>query len=168
LKLIIASLIVFSLIILFLFALFPADISVSRIVLVKSSSEKVHKKLADMREWNWNEFVYDAFPAGFVSSIGDGRIDSGYIHLRNVTIDQVKDQPDTVTTRWQHGSQFFMSSFTLSPQPDGSTVVEWTLHFHLRWYPWEKLASMFYNKQLGPLMEKSLVNLQRQLEPASN
>ena len=39
----------------------------------------------------------------------------------------------------------------------GQTIVEWTLHFHMQWYPWEKLASMFYDKQLGPLMEKSLI-----------
>jgi hypothetical protein len=168
LKLIIGSLVVFSLVIVFLFALFPAELSVSRVVLIKSSSQKVHHRLADLREWNWNEFVYDAFPAHFLPTYGDGQIDSSYIHLRNVSIDLVRDQKDTITTRWQHGTKSFMSDFILSPQPDGSTVVEWTLHFHPGWYPWEKLASMFYNKQLGPMMEKSMVNLQRDLEPSSN
>jgi hypothetical protein len=37
----------------------------------------------------------------------------------------------------------------------------WTMHFHLNWYPWEKLAGMFYDKQLGPQMEQSLLNLQK-------
>jgi hypothetical protein len=152
----------------FLFALFPAEVSVSRFLQIKSTPGKVHKKLADLREWNWNEFVYDAFPAHYLANFGDGRIDSSYIHLRNVSIDQVMDKPDTLTTRWEHGTKSFISSFTLSPQPDGSTIVEWTLQFHLHWYPWEKLASMFYNKQLGPLMEKSLLNLQRELEQVSN
>ena len=41
------------------------------------------------------------------------------------------------------------------------------LKFHVKWYPWEKLASMFYDKQLGPMMEKSLVNLRNELEKAS-
>jgi hypothetical protein len=168
LKLIIASLVVFSLVIVFLFALFPPDVSVTRVIQIKGSSGQVHKELSDMREWNWNEFVYDAFPAHSLVNYGDGRIDSNYIHLRNVSIDLVMNKPDTITTRWQHGTKSFLSNFILSPQPDGSTIVEWTLQFHLRWYPWEKLASMFYNKQLGPLMEKSMLNLQTELERGSN
>jgi hypothetical protein len=48
----------------------------------------------------------------------------------------------------------------------GQVILQWSLKFHLRWYPWEKLAGMFYDKQLGPLMEKSLLNLRKSLEPA--
>ena len=36
---------------------------------------------------------------------------------------------------------------------NNQVVVEWTMHFHLHWYPWEKLAGMFYDKELGPQME---------------
>jgi hypothetical protein len=57
-----------------------------------------------------------------------------------------------------------MGNFILSSSTGGQTVLQWTLHFHVKWYPWEKLASMFYDKQLGPLMEKSLGNLQKLLE----
>ncbi len=47
---------------------------------------------------------------------------------------------------------------------NGQTVLEWTLKFHIKWYPWEKLASMFYDKQLGPVMENSLLKLRNELE----
>jgi hypothetical protein len=43
-------------------------------------------------------------------------------------------------------------------------LLQFTLQFHLHWYPWEKLASMFYDKQLGPLLEQSLQNLRKELE----
>jgi len=43
-------------------------------------------------------------------------------------------------------------------------IVEWYFNFHFRWYPWEKLGSMYYDKQLGPLMEKSLINLKSYIE----
>jgi hypothetical protein len=68
-----------------------------------------------------------------------------------------------VFTRWQHDGKSFKGNFILTDM-NGRTVVEWTLYFHIKWYPWEKLASMFYDKQLGPVMEKSLINLRNELE----
>ena len=44
-------------------------------------------------------------------------------------------------------------------QDTAHVTVEWYFDFYFRWYPWEKLKSMFYDKQLGPVMEKSLVAL---------
>jgi Polyketide cyclase / dehydrase and lipid transport len=168
LKLIIASLLIFSLVILFLFALFPSEISVTRVVQIRCTAPQVNKKIADLREWNWNEFLYDAFTTHFPMRYGGGRIDSNYIHLVNVSVDLVKSVPDTVVTRWQHGNKSFMGEYIISPQTNGKTILEWTLHFHIKWYPWDKLASMFYEKQLGPLMDKSLMNLQRELEERGN
>ncbi len=163
-KLIIASLIVFSLIILFLFALFPSDVSVTRVVQIGTSKAKLYRKIADLREWNWNEMVYDAFPSHYPTVYAGNRIDSNSIVLRNVTVTLVKAGEDSVFTRWQHGEKYFMGNFILSSPTSGQTVLQWTLHFHVKWYPWEKLASMFYDKQLGPLMDKSLGNLQKLLE----
>ena len=117
-----------------------------------------------MREWNWNEFVYEAFPSHFPTVNGGDKIDSNQLLLKNVTVKLERLKPDSVITRWQHGDKFFMSSFVLSSPNANSTVLEWTLHFHVKWYPWQKLASMFYDKQLGPMMVKSLGNLQKDLE----
>jgi hypothetical protein len=164
LKLIIGSILIFSLVILFLFALFPSELSVTRVIQIKSSPGKVQKKIADLREWNWNEFLYDAFVSKFPIRYGGGEIDSNYIHLVNVSVDLVKVVPDTVITRWQHANKSFLGEYIISPQSNGQTILAWTLHFHIKWYPWDKLASMFYEKQLGPLMDKSLMNLQKDLE----
>jgi hypothetical protein len=163
LKLIIASLIVFSLVILFLFALFPSDISVSRIVQIKSSKTEVSKKIADLREWkNWNKFLFNALARDSMSETR-GTIDSSHIAMANVTVDLLKATPDTVITRWQHEGKSFMANFIFT-EMNGQTVLEWTLNFHIKPYPWDKLASMFYEKKLGPLMEESLINLQKELE----
>ena len=162
-KLIIASLIVFSLVILFLFALFPSDISVSRIVQIKSSKSRVSKKITDLREWkSWNEFLFNTSSQNNISKTQD-TIDSSHVKMVNVTVDLLKATPDTVITRWQHDGKSFIGNFIMT-EMNNQVVLEWTLHFHLKWYPWEKLASMFYEKQLGPQMEKSLINLQKELE----
>jgi hypothetical protein len=167
LKLIIASLVVLLLVILFLFALFPSEISVSRIIQIKSSMSQVREKIADLREWeNWNELLA-AHTAGRITKSQPDRIDSNYISLDGDSVELLKAGKDTVTTRWQHGRKSFTGNFILT-EMNGMVALEWTLHFHVNWYPWNKLASMFYEKQLGPEMENSLVNLQKELEAPAN
>jgi len=164
LKLIIASGIAFSVIILFLFALFPADMSVSRVIQIRSSKSLVYRKIADLREWNsWNSLVSSVDGANKISE--PDIFDSTFISREYVRIDLLKATTDSVSTRWRHKNKSFTGDFLLT-EMDDRVVVQWTLYFHLKWYPWEKLASMFYDKQLGPRMEESLIKLQKELEPA--
>ncbi len=160
-KLFIASLIVFSLVIVFLFALFPSDLSVSRVIQIRSPAANVQKEIADLRKWKtWNDMLPGSAEP---SSGGSDKIDSGYISAGTTTIEVLKISQDTVITRWKYGRRTFTGDYILT-EMNGEVVVEWTLHFHLNWYPWEKLASMFYDKQLGPVMENSLLKLRNELE----
>lgn len=159
-KLILASIIIFSIVILFLFALFPSDISVSRITQINSQVENVHKKIADLREWKtWNE-MYLMQLSGTGTSY---RVDSDFISMGNASIKLLDAGKDTILTRWQNGNRNFTGTYIITKM-DGQVVLEWSLHFHLKWYPWEKLASMFYDKQLGTMMEHSLLKLKTELE----
>jgi hypothetical protein len=161
LKLIIASLIIFSIIILFLFALFPPDISVSRVIQIRSTPQEVRKKIADLREWRtWNEMLINQADQTIYQPL---QTDSNYISRGVVSIELLKSGQDTVFTQWKNGRKTFTGTYILT-KINGQVVLEWTLHFHLNWYPWEKLASMFYDKQLGPLMENSLLKLRNELE----
>jgi hypothetical protein len=162
-KLIFASLLVFSLIILFLFALFPSDISVTRVVQINKPRAEVRYKIADLREWkSWNDFLYKACGNRSVSW-ARGKEDSIHIERPYIRVDLLKTTPDSVITRWEQDKKYFNGNFILT-EMSGQTVLEWTLYFHVKWYPWEKLASMFYDKQLGPLMENSLIKLRNELE----
>jgi hypothetical protein len=166
LKLFIGSLLVFSLVILFLFALFPSEITVSRIVQINRSREEVHKKIDDLREWkSWNDFLYNVYAQNSVS-FAHGKEDSIKIVRPYVTVDLLKSGRDTIITRWQHEGKSFTGQFVLT-ETNRQTVLQWTLYFHISWYPWEKLASMFYDKNLGPQMEKSLMNLKNETESSS-
>jgi len=161
LKLIIASIVIFSLVILFLFALFPSDITVSRVIQIKSSPDQIHKKIADLREWHeWNDLLLNAFEKKVYTP---ALTDSNHIRRGSTTVELLKSTHDTVVVSWQHEKKYFTGNFIITGE-NGQSIVQWSLHFHVKWYPWEKLASMFYDKQLGPLMEKSLLNLRNQLE----
>jgi hypothetical protein len=147
LKLIIASLIVFSIVILFLFALFPSYISVSRLVQIRASPQEVQKKISDLAHWrSWNDMM--------ITRRGSNN---------NLSIEILKVAVDTVITQWTNGRKSFTGTYIMT-EMNGQTVLEWTLKFHIKWYPWEKLASMFYDKQLGPVMENSLLKLRNEIE----
>jgi hypothetical protein len=163
LKLFIASILVFSLVILFLFALFPSEISVSRVIQINKPRGEVLKKIGDLREWkSWNELLESPRERGVPDSLSN-KTDSAYIRMNGLSVRIENSGQDTIVTRWKQGSKSFMCNFNLT-ESNRQTIVEWNLHFHVRWYPWEKLASMFYDKQLGPVMEKSLLNLRNEME----
>ncbi|HEY8734093.1 MAG TPA: hypothetical protein VIL90_05965 [Puia sp.] len=162
-KLVIGSLVIFSLVLLFLFALFPSDVSVSRVIRIRNSRAIVYRKIADLRNWEWNDLLYDSIARPV--SYAKNEVDSNYIHLPVIQVDLLKAVPDTVVTRWRHGNKSFMGIFILKER-DGLTDLEWTLRFHVKWYPWDKMASMFYEKQIGPEVEKSLLHLRKEMEYA--
>ena len=166
-RLIIGSLLIFSLVILFLFALFPAHITVSRLIRINKPRSEVKTKIADLRQWrNWNDLLYDASARTDISP-ARGQEDSTRIERPDVTVELLKIIQDTVFTRWKQGNKSFLCNYIMT-EDQGQTMVSWVLYFHVSWYPWEKLASMFYDSQLGPPMEKSLVNLRNSLEMPSH
>jgi hypothetical protein len=167
LKLFIGSLLVFSLIILFLFALFPSEIIVSRVILINGSTQEVLKQINDLREWKkWNVFVSGTAEEGNKSTQKNLISDSTSIDLGKVQIKLIKVNLDTVFTLWSRGNDSFAGNFILT-KSNMQTILAWDLRFHVKWYPWQKLASMFYDKNLGPQMQKSLLNLKNGLETKS-
>lgn len=165
-KLIIASIIVLFGIVFFLFALFPADMTVSRIIRINAPRDAVAREISDLRTWQqWNQLAWEKTdgPAGNHSG---QQTDSVHLENGRLSIYLLKQTADSVITRWQDASgRSFTGKFNIM-ESGGQVILQWNLEFHLHWYPWEKLASMFYDKQLGPLMEQSLLNLRKSLEPA--
>ena len=167
-KLVIASLVVFSIVILFLFALFPSDIAVSRVIQINRAPADVTRKIDDLRQWkSWNEFVIHPSPREINNTTNEHGADSTFIDIGGVHIQLIEVHADTVVTIWRHGEDSFSSIFQII-ETNGRTILAWDLKFHIKWYPWDKLASMFYDKNMGPLMEKSLLNLKNELESSTH
>ena len=162
-KLVIGSIVILSLIVLFLFALFPSTVSVTRMVQINSSEDKILNRISDLRTWkNWNEFVNSAATKNEIRSKPDSA-SVDYLRVSGNEISRSGVDRDHVYTIWTRGNRMFTGQFIIDAK-NGPSIVIWTLNFDVKWYPWEKLASMFYDKQLGPLMEKSLVQLRNELE----
>ena len=40
-----------------------------------------------------------------------------------------------------------------------SLTLQWYMDFQLKWYPWQKFGSLFYENTYGVMMEKGLSNI---------
>lgn len=51
-----------------------------------------------------------------------------------------------------------------------SVTLQWYMDFRLKWYPWQKMGSLFYENTYGLLMQEGLDQLKKKAEsaPANN
>lgn len=157
-KLFVISIVVLFLLLTAFSSLLPSSVRISRAIDIADSSHIVLAKIKDIRQWElWNEYV-KALPAREVTE--------NKIQSKELTITITGSDTATVRTSWrQPNGKNFPGVFKLMPH--GSvTTVQWYFEFIIKWYPWEKFGSIIYDKQLGPQMEKSLLNLNQLLEKA--
>ena len=114
----------------------PSTVRISRAVDIEAEKNEVYPLLADTTNWkSWNDLKNDRITIQLKSA------DSNLIH-----------------SSWSYGGRTFECFYRLEKIRD-VTVVNWYFDVRLKWYPWEKFASITFEKQFGPHMESSLVKL---------
>jgi len=164
-KLILLSALVFACVLTALSLLFPSHLRVSRSINVAASHEKVYEALSDLRSWEaWNEFLRSSSLTGKTwSSPSSGK--GAYMRSDQLLLTMTGIGPDSVHLYWRQekGRNFDGGFYIFRMQTDSLTIQGW-LDFQFRWYPWEKLSILLYEKRLGPVLEESLAGLKRYVE----
>jgi hypothetical protein len=147
--------------------LFPADTRVVRVINVAASRKRVVAAVSDFHTWGeWNDFLRAPLTNIKYSSPSGGtgawlRADQMAISILAVDSNGVKF--NWALTGGKHkqfsGGMQFLPSFSAD-----SLTVQWWFDFHFRWYPWEKLSILVYDRKLGPVMEESLKGLKQFVE----
>ncbi|HVW63089.1 MAG TPA: SRPBCC family protein [Puia sp.] len=145
--------------------IFSPRLLISRSINVGASREKVEEAVNDLRNWDkWNVLVRTTPLTGKTfSSPASGK--GAFLHSDQLALEITTSSPDSVALDWRlsNGKRFEGGYNILRDGGDSITVQSW-LYFHFRWYPWEKLGSLVYDKKFGPLMEGSLRDLKHYLE----
>ncbi|HJS54461.1 MAG TPA: hypothetical protein VJ765_07960, partial [Chitinophagaceae bacterium] len=83
------------------------------------------------------------------------------LKLRNTTINVVEKKDEEIVTEMAtDGGRPIRSGLKLiRHQPGDSATLQWFMDFKLRWYPWEKFRSLFFENIYGVQMEQGLANL---------
>ncbi|MEJ7681851.1 MAG: hypothetical protein WKG06_29185 [Segetibacter sp.] len=99
-----------------------------------------------------------------MSSATVGKGASFTINKTTVTLREAL--PGKIKAVWQTGKNNPVEGeFNFIAKDSVSSVtLQWTFVQKVKWYPWQKLASILSDKTLGPFMEKSLQNLKKEVE----
>ena len=154
-KLVIISLLVLSVIVTGISALFPSTVIVSRVVEVKASSAQIAYYVSDLDHWSawtsdWKE--------NKVTQIDNG------VSIGTQNIRHLSKTDSAVVYEWiATGQRPYQVQFEWINLSGGVYAIHWSFEQHVKWYPWEKFQTLLNEKVLGAKMEIELANLRETL-----
>ena len=128
----------------------PSEIKISRAIDIQADKDTVYKLLANKEEWPvWNPVFSENNSSNFqkINVTSLTRTDS----ILLFRLDQPGKKP--VLNGWR--------LFKGGPQ---TVTVQWYMDLTLKWYPWEKFKSLFFENTIGAIMEQGLKNLKNRAE----
>ena len=146
-----------SIIIIFLIAtgfslLIPSHIRISKAINLHTSKDQIFPLIKNKEEWkSWH-------PA-FIQNDSTPKFDSIHIVSQQQTDSELimqlqQGKKDVVTNGWKVYEYKGVDSVTL----------QWYMDFNLKWYPWKKFGSLFYENSYGVMMQEGLSNIKEIVE----
>lgn len=144
-KLLVISFVFFFLLLTAFTSMIPSTVRISRAIDIQGTKEQVLPYLQEEQRWpEWNRWFQDS--------------------ATKIEVQFREKTDSSLQYQWAAGDRQFNSNFMLYEVREGTLTVQWYFEFELAWYPWEKLGSIVYDKQMGPVMEESLGNLRKLVE----
>jgi hypothetical protein len=138
--------------------LLPSTVIVSRAIDISGSRDSIVYQISNLSEWKSWLANRDTL-AVEVKDNNTFRMGETKVAITAVSATEVK-------TEWQvkEGQKMPGTFNIISHQGTPLITVQWQFVQKLKWYPWEKFASIVSDKVLGPFMEQSLDNLKKRVE----
>ncbi|MDE3143325.1 MAG: hypothetical protein KGL19_04175 [Bacteroidota bacterium] len=137
--------------------LFPSTIMVSRAVNVNMPKDSIVALIKDFDGW---KIWVDGMQKPSVKIISKTEAD---LAGTMVLIDTASNY--SIKSSWQNKNKKMTSMINLINDSSSKiTVVQWQFEQQVKWYPWEKFASMMNDKILGTMMENNLARLKAIVE----
>lgn len=157
-KLALISFVAIFLVVFLLSLLIPSHVRVSRAVNIDAPVDSVMNRLKDIRNWkSWNIMLHN--PEYKDVQFAENSFTSDQVQIKQTAV-----KKDSVLTLWHQKNGRDINAGMACFNLNGVTSVQWYFDFQLRWYPWEKIGSIIFDKQLGPPMEQSLGKLKKEVE----
>jgi hypothetical protein len=131
--------------------LIPSNIQLTKIISIRAQRDSVFTLIRDKDQWfRWHPSFLNGERLEMLSKI-------------SVNVISVKDS--VLSAIWeQEGKKPLNMEWQMHEEALGSATLQWRINFHLSWYPWEKMSSLFYEKNYGLMMEQGLLNIKKELE----
>lgn len=146
-KLAFLSLIIFFAIITAMSLLIPSQVRISRAINL-ANADSLLFLIDDQDQWpRWH-------PAFRVQNAGE-------LQQHKISISPLMKTDSLIVMQWkQAGKAPVLNGWRIHRfNPSDSVTLQWYMDFRLRWYPWQKFSSLFYEKTYGTFMEQGLQNI---------
>jgi hypothetical protein len=146
-KLALISIVVIFLVATAITLMIPSHITISKAINIRAEKDSIFALIRDRGEWSkWH-------PA-FIPNDSTPRFDSIHVVSQRVNDSEIvmllqQGNKDVVTNGWRIYHHDNVDSLTL----------QWYMNFNMKWYPWKKLGSLFYENTYGVMMEQGLSNI---------
>jgi hypothetical protein len=158
LRLLFFSLLTLFAIVCFIGILLPSTVLVSRAVNISAPVDSIRPHLDNIPAWKeWMEGMNGAVVA--IQSPVQANLAG-----TEVAITQISDSSIVSVWKGRSGNPQTSTFRLIGGNSGGITVVQWEFIQHLKWYPWERIASIMNDKILGTLMERNLNTLKQKAE----
>jgi hypothetical protein len=154
LKLAVISFVVFFIVMLCFSLLVPSHIRLSKAINIHAGGDSIFSIIKDTARWQqWHP--------GF-QNLGVGAT----LSRNNLSLKEVSISDTLVVMELQQGAKRpVTNSWALHQYAAADSVtLQWYMDFKLKWYPWQKFSSLFYEGTYGKMMEKGLNNIKTQTE----
>lgn len=139
----------------------PSQITVSKAINIAASPKNISAQINDIRNWNhWYPGIENAPPKPTAPNqdscyvMGNTHVTICFTRRTDTSIQASMSMP---------GRNAVLTGWNILPYHD-STTVQWYSRIKLRWYPWEKFSSLFFEKTQGSTMEQGLARLKASLQ----
>ena len=126
--------------------LIPSNVRISKAINIHAEKSDVMNRVRDPQSWKqW----HPAF-------MPNDSVDIPPIQILNT-----RATDSSIIMELQQGTrQKVANGFNFIEHPGvDSITVQWYMDFHLKWYPWRKFGSLFYESTYGTMMQEGLQNL---------
>ena len=155
-KLAIISFIILFLLVTGFSLLIPGNVKISKATNIAATDTGIFFYVQNLKEWKqWHPAFKEIQEADFEV------INNETIKVKGTTIVVKERNSDELLTEISgNGSRPILNSIKILRHQQGdSSTLQWYMGFQLKWYPWEKFKTLFYENFYGVQMEQGLQNL---------
>jgi hypothetical protein len=158
-KLGILSLIFLFILITIISLFFPSHIRISRATDINNTKQAVISFITDPLKWKEWYPGADSLDILYIGGKPKGiLLDSS--GLTGLCIFNVSDSLITAGEVGSNANRQMETGWKVLPgSNENSVTLQWYMDLKLKWYPWEKFKSLFFENIYGPHMEQGLANL---------
>jgi hypothetical protein len=127
--------------------LIPSHIRISKAINLQADKDSVFALISDTTKWKqWH-------PA-FIPNDSASKFPTVHILQRS------QNDSEIVMHLQQSGKPEVINGWKIYEHTQvDSLTLQWYMDFHLKWYPWKKFGSLFFENTYGVMMEQGLGNI---------